>query len=332
MQFANTAKPATAILYDSDFGRNIDSVLALGLLHGFAGKTQCRVSALSINYPCLPAAQLCDVVERFYRKPVADPVTAYIAGPAIGIVDSAGKTIETPALVKETLAQKAEADKPKWQSSIKQWNDTAVPEILMRNNLAAQYDGNAVMVLTGAATNLTRLLALPDVKPLVAAKVKMLVIAGGRFAPGKADGAFASDMAAAKKLLAEWPTPIVFCGREIGEQLPFPSKCIENDFSYAPAHPVVDAYRACGPMPHDAPTCALAAMLQAIRQNDGYFSMSKPGTISLAADGKTVFTEGATGKHSYLSAVAEKHDEVIQKFTENVSAKPVFPNPRGKQN
>jgi inosine-uridine nucleoside N-ribohydrolase len=332
MQFANTAKPATAILYDSDFGRSIDSVLALGLLHGFAGKTQCRVSALSINYPCLPAAQLCDVVERFYRKPVADPVTAYIAGPAIGIVDAAGKSVETPALIKETLNQKAEADKPKWQSSIKQWNDTAVPETLMRNNLAAQYDGNAVVVLTGAATNLTRLLALPDTRPLVTAKVKTLVIAGGRFAPGKADSAFASDMTAAKQLLAEWPTPIVFCGREIGEQLLFPSKSIENDFSYAPAHPVVDAYRACGPMPHDAATCALAAMLHAIRPGDAYFSVGKPGTVALAADGKTVFTESATGKHSYLSAVAEKHDDVIQKFTENVSAKPVFPGPRNKQN
>jgi inosine-uridine nucleoside N-ribohydrolase len=331
MQFADTAKPATAILYDSDFGRNIDSVLALALLHGFAGKTQARVSALTINYPCLQAAQLCDIVESFYRKPVTNPAAAYLAAPAIGLLEGAGKTVEEPALIKATLTQKGDADKPKWQSSVGHWNDTAVPEVLIRNNLAAQHDGNAVLVMTGTATNLSRLLALQETLPLISAKVKMLVVAGGRFTSGPSDQAFAADLAAAKRLLAEWPTAITLCGHEIGDQLLFPAKCIENDFSYAPAHPVVDAYRARGPMPYDAPTCALAAMLFAIRPGDGYFSVGKPGTVSLTNDGRTVFKESGDGKHSYLSAIPEKHDEIIQKFTEMVSAKPVFPAPRGRQ-
>jgi hypothetical protein len=286
MQFASTAKPATAILYDSDFGRSIDSVLALALLHGFAGKMQARVSALTINYPCLEAAGLCDVVETFYRKAVAGPGAIYMSAPAIGVPEPHGKAIEAPALVKATLA------KP-WVSNVAHWHDTAAPENLIRNDLAAQNDGNAVMVMTGAATNLSRLLDLHDTGPLITAKVKMLVVAG--------------DFDA--HVLAEWPTPIVFCGREIGEALLFPGKSIETDFAYAPQHPIVDAYRAYRPMPYDAPSYALAAMLYAIRPEDGYFTV----------------------KHGSLALVAGKQDEVIQKFTEMVSAKPVVVKPFRKQ-
>jgi hypothetical protein len=205
-----------------------------------------------------------------------------MSAPAIGVPDPHGKAAEAPALVKAALA------KP-WVSNITHWHDTAAPENLIRNDLAAQNDGNAVMVMTGAATNLSRLLALHDTGPLIRAKVKMLVIAGDPDA----------------HVLADWPTPIVFCGREIGDALLFPGKSIETDFAYVPQHPVVDAYRAYRPMPYDAPSCALAAMLYAIRPEDGYFTL----------------------QHNSLALVAAKHDEVIQKFTEMVSAKPVVVKP-----
>jgi len=295
MQFASSARPPAAILYDSDFGRTIDSVLALALLHGFASKTQARVSALTVNYPCLEAAQLCDKVEAFYRRPVTNPAAAYLAAPAIGVIDAQGKPAEAPAWVKMLLGQ------AQGQSKALRWSDTAVPETLIRNDLAAQYDGNAVLVMTGAATNLSRLLALHDTQPLIAAKVKMLVIA---------EVGFEADAAAAKHLLAEWPTPMVFCGSDIASQLTFPAKSVESDFSYAPEHPIANAYRAYRAMPYDAPACVLAAMLYAIRPDDGYFGVAKKD------------------KRSNLIFIPEKRDAVVQKFSEMVSAKPVFPNPR----
>jgi len=331
MQFASTAKPATAVLYDSDFGRNIDNVLALALLHGFASKTQARVSALTINYPCLEAAELCDIIEGFYRKAVTGPGATYMSAPAIGVIDARGKPAEAPALVTGTLAKQAEGGKPQWQSNVRHWSDTAVPANLIRNDLAAQYDGNAVMVATGAMTNLSRLLALHDTAPLIAAKVKMLVIAGGGFAAGAIDSGFAADATAAKHVLAEWPTPIVFCGREMEKTFLFPGQCIGKDFSYVPVHPIVEACRAYRAMPYDAPACALAAMLYAVRPGDGYFTASKPGTVSLGSDGRTSFNESAGGKHSYLTAVAAKHDEAIQRFTAMVSAEPVVIRPFRKQ-
>ena len=145
---------------DSNLGQGIDSVLALALLHGFAGKQQCRVASLTVNYPDLRAAQLCDAIERFYSSAAnGDPF-----GPArslpLGIVEGKNPPANLPVLAKA------------WKSDIRKWNDTAIPELVMRNALMANYDGNAVMVLCGPATNLASLLKLADTAPLLAAKVR----------------------------------------------------------------------------------------------------------------------------------------------------------------
>ena len=89
------------------------------------------------------------------------------------------------------------------------------------------------------------------VKQLYKERVKRLVIVDA--------GATARDAAALKKVIDEFPSPIVFCKPEVGEALPFPAARIEKDFAWAPAHPVVDAYRAYKPMPYDAPSHDLAA-------------------------------------------------------------------------
>ena len=47
-------------------------------------------------------------------------------------------------------------------------------------------------------------------------------------------------------------------------------------------------------MPYDAPAPALAAVLYAVHPDDGYFTLSEPGTISVLDDGRTQFTPGPT--------------------------------------
>ena len=81
---------------------------------------------------------------------------------------------------------------------------------------------------------------------------------GGAFPQGEPEFNIKTDIPAARKLFAEWPTPIVASGYEVGEALPFPASSIENDFSWSPAHPVVEAYKAYRPMPYDARTWDMA--------------------------------------------------------------------------
>jgi hypothetical protein len=139
---------------------------------------------------------------------------------------------------------------------------------LIRNSLTNTADQNAVAVLGAPATCLATILDLPLVKELIAAKVRSLIVS---------DSGAPQDVAAMRKMLAAWPTPIVLCGREPGESLPYPGSRIEKDFAWTPAHPVADAYRAFHAMPCDAPSWDMAAMLYAVHPDSGLFQLSEPG-------------------------------------------------------
>ena len=82
---------------------------------------------------------------------------------------------------------------------------------------------------------------------------------------------------------------------------------LEADFAWAPAHPVVEAYRAMQSQIHQVPGQAMAAVLYAANQKEGYFKLSEPGTIEVLGDGRTVFAPSATGKHRYLIADAAQN-------------------------
>jgi hypothetical protein len=197
---------------------------------------------------------------------------------------------------------------------------------VIRNAFTAQHDQNALMVLAGPATNLAASLRLPGVKDLVARKARMLVVALG---PPEFD--IKADVAAAKELFAMWPGPLVVCGREIGDALPYPVSSIEKDFAWSKDHPVADAYRAAYPSPQDAPTGAMAAALYAVRPHENYFKLSDPGTFSVLDDGRTQFTPGPEGKHRQLIFDPAQKERILAAYMELASAKPVPRMPRFRQ-
>lgn len=292
MQFPGLAKPPVGIVFDSAMDR-IDDVLALAMLHGFEQKDQARIAAICISNPDLQAARFCDALGRFYASATTGPAAMFMHFMPIGLVD--GKPApESP------MFAKAAAD-PAYANSIKSLNDTADGPTLIRNALMAQYDQNAAVVLSGPATDLAKLLDLYGVKDWIARKVRLLCVA---------DNGIQADAAAAQKVFAEWPTPIVTAGREIGEGLPFPGDSIEKDFAYSSTHPVADAYRAYRSMPYDAPSWAMAAMLYAAHPNDGYFKLS-----------------GSGNRRDLILDPAQK-DRIIQTYIEMASAKPVPRKPR----
>jgi inosine-uridine nucleoside N-ribohydrolase len=193
---------------------------------------------------------------------------------------------------------------------------------MVRNLLLAQHDGNAAIVLAGPATGLVRILDLYRSGPQIGAKCRQLVIAAGAFPDGPAEPSIKADVAAARKLFAEWPTPIVAVGSELGDALPYPGASIEKDFAWTPAHPVVDAYRAFKAMPYDAPASALAAVLYAVQPDESYFTLSEPGTITVLDDGRTRFAPQADGRHRYLTVDPAQKPRVITQYTSLVSAQP----------
>lgn len=328
------ARPPIGIAFDGDLGNRIDAVLAVAMLNGFAAKGEARRISLSISKPGLKTAQLADVISSFYAgRPTGGSSggVGQISEGMIGMPEGGPSPDDTPLLA-ATLSRKVADGTPLYTSNISGLVNTAESSVLIRNMLLAQNDENASIVLAGPATGLARLFALYGSRPQISAKVKQLVVAAGSFPAGQPDPAIKIDVAAARKLFAEWPTPLIAVGSEVGGALPYPGSSIENDFAWSPAHPVADAYRVFKPMPYDAPAAALAATLHAVHPDDGYFKLSEPGTITVLDDGRTQFTPGADGKHRYLIVDPAQKDRITKLYTDMVSAMPAPRPGRGRGN
>jgi hypothetical protein len=293
----------------------MDDALALASLYGFQGKSESRVVGVSTSKSSLNSAIFADILVRFYT---GEP------GP-FGGAQAIGLTLGKPS--PDTPLMTAVLEKTSYGRNIKTMNETADPVAVFRNSLSAQFDGNAIVFLSGPATNLAQAMDLPGVKQMIAAKVRYLVAAVGNFGGGAPDPQVTADLAAAKKLFAEWPSPIFAAGAEIGDAVKFPAASLTKEFAWAPAHPLVDAYHAADPSMSDAPAPAVAAAVYAVRPKEGYFKLSDAGAISVADDGQTKLTPGA-GKHQYLIFDAEKKDALIQKMVETASTKQVPRAPR----
>jgi inosine-uridine nucleoside N-ribohydrolase len=322
MQFPGQGKPPVGVVFDCDMGNSIDDALALALLYGLDGKREARVVAVSVTKSNLKAAAFCEVMGRFYAGSVSGAFGSFSRTLSVGMADDGRMSEDTPMLT-VPLARRTAEGKPVYEHGIHQLNQTAEPAALIRNALTAQHDQNALVVVAGPATNLARVLALPGVKDLISRKVRFLSVMGGAYPSGEPEFNIKGDIAAAKKLFAEWPTPIVASGFEVGKELLYPGASIEKDFAWSPNHPLVDAYRAYKAMPYDAETWDLTAALYAVRPQEGYFRLSDPGTITVLDDGRTKFTPSPEGKHRYLILDPAQKDRIIKTYIELISAKPV---------
>jgi inosine-uridine nucleoside N-ribohydrolase len=319
VQFAK-GKPSAGAFFDSDFS-TIDSVLAIALLYGLQGKNDCRVAIVSMSRPNLAVAGFADAVERFYRGPAGN----FSQVPPIGMRTEGLAGDTSPAFTTPFQKKNAEGA-PVYKNEVKSVIETGDPCTLLRNYLEAQYDQNAFFVLGGPATNLAAALAFSGMSDLIAAKIKYLVVSAGSLPSDSPDSRFKSDVAAARKVFAEWPTPIFVCGRDIGTNLPFPGSSIDKEFAEAVHdNPIADAYRAYQPMPYDAPSWDIAASLYAGRPHEGYFKLSETGTIAVHDDGRTSFAASDKGKHQYLIFDPSQKERILKTFVELTSAKPVPP-------
>ena len=321
-------RPPVGIIYDSDLGNRIDDVLALATLYGLDGKNECRVVSITISKPSLKAAAFGEVLGRFYSGAVSGAFNAAGRTLPIGLATEGARPDETP-MMKAVLDAKTPEGQPKYANGIHSINDTAEPHAVIRNAFTSQYDQNCIVVLAGPATNLVRAMELPGTKSLIERKVRTLVMMGGDFSGSpNPETNIKSDIAAARKLFAEWPGEIVVSGYEVGTALRYPASSIEKDFAWSQAHPVVDAYRAAEQMPYDAGAWDVTAVVQAVRSKENYFKLSEPGTVQVDNEGRTKFVPSAGGRHRHLSVDPAQKDRVIQAFVELASAKPVVRAPR----
>ncbi len=296
---AKTLRKAVPLIFDTDLGNDCDDVLAMGMIHALQSRGECELLAVTITKDHPLAASFADAVNTFYGR--GDIPMGICRS---GVTSDAGKF--------NVLAE----DRVNYPHDLT--FVTKVPDAVMvlRKALASQEDGSVVIAQVGFSTNLAKLLQSPSDEnspltgsELVKQKVRLLSVMAGAFTriPGEKGELYdhreyniVMDIPSAKSICADWPTPMVWSGFEIGIALPYPHQSILQDYGYAAYHPVSDAYTLYNPPPHDRPTWDLTSVLYAIRPDRGYFDLSPTGVVTVADNGLTTFEASAGGRDRYL--------------------------------
>jgi len=311
------ASAAEAIIFDTDIGNDVDDVLALGMIHALQSRGACELLAVTVTKDHDLAGPLADAVNTFYGRP--NIAVGVVCGGATG---DEGKFLGMARDASYPHALKKSADAPE-----------AVA--LLRRVLAARPDGSVVIVQVGFATNLARLLDSPadDTSPLTgkqlaANKVKLVSAMFGAFTLGGVsthrEYNVIEDLPASKKFVAEWPSPIVFSGFEVGQAVTYPSVSIEKDFGYAKNHPLAEAYRRYSPPPHERPCWDLTSVLYAVYPDRGYFGLSEAGQVTVEETGVTRFAPLVAGRHRFLTVSREQAVRCREAFANLASQPPTM--------
>lgn len=303
----------TPIIFDTDIGNDIDDVLALAMLHTYVQRGRVQLLAVTISKDNQWAAPFVDIVDTFYGH----------GGVPIGVVRDGATLADGPYLT--GIVSSTDADGNTYPHDLRSGVDAEAAVAVQRRALASQPDGAVVFVVVGFSTNLARLLDSPpdEYSPLpggelVARKCRLLSIMAGSFDGGDhREYNIRNDIASARQVFAQWPTPIVASGFEIGAGILYPGSSIEGDFLAFPRHPVVEAYELYDEMPYDRPTWDLTSVLQAVEPEGGYFTLSDPGRIEVADDAQTSWTAG-NGEHRYITASAPV-DAIVERFVTTVT-------------
>ena len=199
-----------SIILDTDMGNDIDDALALAAMNRYIDEGRVKVLAIGMSKEGAEAAEFTDIVQTWYGH--GDIPVGRVSG-------STGPKTTGEHYTHKTCALKDEAGDPLFART----NGTAearqtppLTDELYRRVLAKQKDHSVTLVTVGFSTNMASLLATQadDISPLsgkelVRKKVKTLVMMAGNMAEEKGEFNVTEDIVAARKVFAEWPTPIV---------------------------------------------------------------------------------------------------------------------------
>ncbi len=320
---AQTAPVAAPIplIFDTDIGNDCDDVLALGMIHSLETRGVCRLAAVTITKDHDQCAPFVDAVNTFYGR----------GDIPIGVCRS-GVTPQQSRFTGLAVEQTGGVDR--YPHDLRSGRDAPDAVVVLRKALAAEADGQVVIVQVGFSTNLLALVRSPAdaISPLtgrelVRSKVRTLSVMAGAFVPingqPHAEYNVVEDLSSARALAAEWPGEIVYSGFEVGLAVPYPALSIQRDFDYLPHHPLSEAYILYEPPPHNRPCWDLTSVLWAVYPDRGYFGLSESGTVSIDDRGITTFAADPNGKHRYLQLSTEQQPRVVEALVQLCSQPPM---------
>ncbi len=318
----NAQKTPVRMIFDTDMGNDIDDAMALAMIHQLARRGAVELLAVTSTKDHPKSVAYIDALNTWYGFPDI-PLGAVRDGAAkaegrfVGQVDR-----RTPA---GQFLFPCDTDGAKAPEAVS----------LIRRILAAQPDGSVTLVQVGFFTNFARLLDSKgdghsplDGPALIRAKVKELVLMAGAFQTIRHNTKHIEynvklDIPSAQRIAADWPTPVVWSGYEIGIAAAYPWRSIVEDYDYADPHLIKDSYLAYVPeQPHDRPTWDLTAALYAIHPDRGDFGLSPKGRVRVDDEGRTDFQADEDGNDRYLTMDAVQTARVREAFVQLCSEPP----------
>ena len=303
--------PPVGIILDTDIGNDIDDAMALAMIHALESRGEARLLAVTITKDNAYCAPYVDLVDTFYGRP----------GIPIGVVRN-GKTPDAAPMVQIPATERDASGHFVYPHRLPSGKDAPEAVDLLTRVLQSQPDQSVVIAQIGFSTNLARLIQRSGGRELVQRKVRTLYLMAGNFAEPKPEFNVYTDPESARVLFRNWPTPMIFSGFEIGLAVRFPYSALATDFRYTRHHPIVDAFRIYVPKPEEHPTWDATAVLEAIRPDRGYFSLSDTGDVTVDQKNCTVFHPSSQGRSRYLKVSDAQAIRVQQLIVDLVSQPP----------
>lgn len=317
---AEIVSGAQKIIFETDIGNDVDDALALDILYKYVDAGKIDLLGIMINKEGIYPPEYADIMNTWYGYPEIPVGVIYNGADCENDATNYAKCV---SLMEEKNGKQI------FQRSLKDYSELPEAHILYRKILTQQPDNSVTIVSVGFSTNLARLLETPadDFSPLtgkelVAKKVKLLCSMAGCFDnPGLYEYNVVKDIPAAKKVFAEWPTPLVTSPFEVGIAINYPATSIENDFGWTSVHPMVEAYKCYLEMPYDRPTWDLTSVLYSV-EGPSYFNISPAGKIDVTDKGATTFTADENGNQYYLMVDSVQAENIKQHFIQLISRQP----------
>ncbi len=300
------SQPAS-VIFDSDMGPDYDDVGAITLLHSFADEGKANILATIASTKYENVAAVFSVLNTYFNRP------------NIPIGVPKGEALElhdwqhwTDSIVKN------------YPHAVNSNKDVADAVALYRRILSIQPDKSVTIITVGFLTNLKNLLqSKADMfspltgEQLITQKVKQLVSMAGKF-PSGSEFNINRDFPSANFVYANWPTPVLFSGFEIGEKIKVGLPLINNNS--IKNSPVKDVFRISIPQaPEDSAgrkSWDETAVLVGVLGYEKWFTVKHGKIIINMKDGSNSWADNTNGTQAYL--VEKVSPAVVQKLIDEL--------------
>ena len=300
---AGGASTAKSVVFDTDWGPDVDDVGALAVLHALADNGEVEILGIAISFKGDAGPTSIDAFNTFHGRPnipiaTLDNESPDTIGYRIAIADGLPYDIRD--------------------------EDVEDPVSLYRRILASQPDGSVTIISVGFLTNLAALLRSEADRwsplsglELVERKVESYVQMGGRF-PEMVGGDYnlGLDVTSRHAVLSSWPTPILFSGGEIGDEIITGTERLRD--ATEAENPTRRAYEVfndfAGRFSWDQ-----TAVLAGVRGPAPHWDLVDEGSFVYDSDGAYRWLESPDADHSYL--VAREPIASVEEFIERLMSK-----------